>query len=272
LVPLRLVLVESKPVNLESTAMSLTDKVVLITGAGSGIGADAARAFREAGSFVVLNGRREDALMRVRNSIDPSGKSVAIVAGDIGDPRSSRRMVDVAVERFGGVDVLFNNAGVFAPRPFLDVTARELDSYLNLVRGYYFAAQTVIPAMKKRGGGAIVNTGSMWATHAIAATPCSASSTAKGGVHALTGNLAIEFAPDRIRVNAVAPAVVETPLFDAILTREQLASFNTFHPLGRNGTAADITQAVLFLADEERSGWITGVVLPVDGGVTAGRN
>jgi NAD(P)-dependent dehydrogenase (short-subunit alcohol dehydrogenase family) len=91
-------------------------------------------------------------------------------------------------------------------------------------------------------------------------------------VHALSRNLAIEFAPHHIRVNAIAPAVVETPLFDPILTREQLASFNAFHPVGRNGQCRDITEAVLFLADDERSGWITGVVLPVDGGVTAGRN
>jgi len=252
--------------------MSLADKVVLITGAGSGIGADAARAFRTAGSRVVLNGRREEPLKRLAESIDPTGKSVAIVPGDIGDPRTSHRMVQTAIERLGGVDVLFNNAGIFEPKPFLDVTAQDFDCYLNLLRGYYFASQAVIPAMKTRGGGAIVNTGSMWASHAIAATPCSASSTAKGGVHALTGNLAIEFAPHRIRVNAIAPAVVETPLFDPILTREQLASFNTFHPLGRNGQSRDITEAVLFLADEERSGWITGVVLPVDGGVTAGRN
>jgi NAD(P)-dependent dehydrogenase (short-subunit alcohol dehydrogenase family) len=181
-------------------------------------------------------------------------------------------MVEVATERFGGVDVLFNNAGIFAPKAFLDITPDELDQYLNLVRGYFFAAQAVIPSMRRRGGGAIVNTGSMWASHAIAATPCSASSTAKGGVHALTGNLAIEFAPDKIRVNAIAPAVVETPLFDPILSPEQLQSFNQFHPLGRNGRPRDITEAVLFLADEERSGWITGVVLPVDGGVTAGRN
>ena len=252
--------------------MSLADKVVLITGAGSGIGADAARAFRTAGSRLVLNGRREEPLKRLAESIDPTGKSVAIVPGDIGDQRTSHRMVQTAIERFGGVDVLFNNAGIFEPKPFLDVTAQDFDCYLNLLRGYYFASQAVIPAMKTRGGGAIVNTGSMWASHAIAATPCSASSTAKGGVHALTGNLAIEFAPHRIRVNAIAPAVVETPLFDPILTREQLASFNGFHPLGRNGQARDVTEAVLFLADEERSGWITGVVLPVDGGVTAGRN
>ncbi len=133
-------------------------------------------------------------------------------------------------------------------------------------------SQSAITQMRKRRGGAIVNIGSMWATHAIAATPCSGSSTAKGGVDALTRNLAIEFAPDNIRVNAIAPAVVETPLFDALLTSEQLASFNTFHPLGRNGQVKDTTAAILFLADDTSSSWITGVILPVDGGVTAGRN
>jgi NAD(P)-dependent dehydrogenase (short-subunit alcohol dehydrogenase family) len=211
-------------------------------------------------------------LRRVAESIDPAAKRVAVVAGDVGDPQTSREMVAVAVRKFGGVDVLFNNAGIFHPTPFLETTPDELGQYLRLVSGYYYAAQAVIPEMRKRGGGAIVNTGSMWATNAIAATPCSASSTAKGGVHALTTNLAIEFAPDRIRVNAVLPAVVDTPLFDSILTPEQLAGFNAFHPLGRNGRAADVTEAVLFLADEFRSGWITGVLLPVDGGVTAGRN
>ncbi len=252
--------------------MSLANKVVLITGAGTGIGADAARAFHDAGCAVVLNGRRADVLEQTAALIDPSGRTVAVVPGDIGDLVTPRRMVEVATRRFGGVDVLFNNAGIFEPKPFLDITPGELDRYLNLVRGYFFAAQAVVPSMRQRGGGAIVITGSMWATHAVAATPCSASSTAKGGVHALTGNLAIEFAPDRIRVNAVAPAVVETPLFDPILSPEQLQSFNTFHPLGRNGRPRDVTEAALFLADEERSGWITGVVLPVDGGVTAGRN
>jgi NAD(P)-dependent dehydrogenase (short-subunit alcohol dehydrogenase family) len=133
-------------------------------------------------------------------------------------------------------------------------------------------SQIAISEMCKRSGGAIVNIGSMWALHAIAATPCSGSSAAKGAVHSLTRNLAIEFAPQKIRVNAIAPAVVETPLFDSQLTPEQLAGFNAFHPLGRNGQAKDITEAVLFLADDSRSGWITGIVLPVDGGVTTGRN
>jgi NAD(P)-dependent dehydrogenase (short-subunit alcohol dehydrogenase family) len=252
--------------------MSLQNKVVLITGGGTGIGADAARAFHNAGCFVVLNGRRESALEQTASVIDPTGRSTAIVAGDIGNPAISQQMVEKAVRRFGGVDVLFNNAGIFTPRPFLEISPEELEDYLSLVRGYFFASQSVIPAMRRRGGGAIVNTGSMWANHAVAATPCSASSTAKGGVHALTRNLAIEFSPDRIRVNAIAPAVVETPLLEPILSPDQVDSFNAFHPLGRNGQPRDITEAVLFLADDERSGWITGVVLPVDGGVTAGRN
>jgi NAD(P)-dependent dehydrogenase (short-subunit alcohol dehydrogenase family) len=252
----------SGSVEIKEKTMSLQDKVILITGGGSGIGADAAKAFYAAGAKVVLNGRRED----------PTGKNIAYVAGDIGQSATSRRMVALAVERFGGVDVLLNNAGVFRPKPFLDHTEEDLNSYLNLLRGYFFTSQAAIAEMRKRGSGAIINIGSMWSSHAIAATPCSGSSTAKGGVHALTRNLAIEFAPDKIRVNAIAPAVVETPLFDPFLTPEQLASFNAFHPLGRNGQVKDTTAAILFLADDSSSSWITGVVLPVDGGVTAGRN
>ncbi len=252
--------------------MSLQNKVVLITGGGSGIGANTARAFCAAGAKVILNGRRLEVLEKTVAEIDPTGENIACVAGDIGKEETRQGMVSSAVSRFGGVDILFNNAGIFEPKPFLDHSEEDLEDYLNLLRGYFFLTQAAIAKMQKRGSGAIVNIGSMWSLHAIAATPCSASSTAKGAVHALTKNLAIEFAPDKIRVNAIAPAVVETPLFDSLLTNEQLASFNDFHPLGRNGQAQDITEAVLFLADSDRSGWITGVVLPVDGGVTAGRN
>lgn len=252
--------------------MSLQDKVVLITGGGSGIGANTARAFYEAGAKVVLNGRRSDVLQETASKIDPSGENITYVAGDIGKPQTRQQIVALAISQFGGVDILFNNAGIFAPKSFLEHTEDDLDGYLNLLRGYFFMSQAAIPAIQQRGGGAIINIGSMWALHAIAATPCSGSSTAKGAVHALTKNLAIEFASDKIRVNAIAPAVVETPLFDALLTPEQLASFNDFHPLGRNGQARDITEAVLFLADDSRSSWITGIVLPVDGGVTTGRN
>lgn len=252
--------------------MSLEGKVVVITGGGTGLGADAARAIRAAGASLVLNGRREDKLARVAAEIDPGGKHVVYVAGDIGDPEISERVVKTASETFGGVDVLFNNAGIFEPKPFLQVTQEDLWAYFKLMAGYFTVTQQAVVEMKKRGGGAIVSIGSIWAMQGVAATPSTAPSMAKGGIHSLTRALAIEFAPDKIRVNAIAPAVVETPLFDPLLTSEQLASFNNFHPLGRNGQPHDITSALLFLADDALSSWITGVVLPVDGGVTAGRN
>lgn len=132
--------------------------------------------------------------------------------------------------------------------------------------------QAAITAMLRRGSGSIVNIGSMWALHAVAATPSALPATAKGGVHSLTRNLALEFASKHIRVNAIAPALVETPLFDPLLKPEQVKAFNAFHPLGRNGYVSDTTEAILFLSDDSSSGWITGVVLPLDGGVTAGRN
>jgi len=252
--------------------MSLKGKVVVISGAGTGIGADAAKAMRAAGASVVLNGRRADKLEQVASNIDPTGKNVACVAGDIGDAKISSQVVKTAIERFGGIDVLFNNAGIFEPKPFLQVSQADLRGYFNLMGGYFALTQGVVRQMQKGGGGAIISIGSIWAMQGIAATPSSAPSMAKGGIHSLTRALAIELAPDRIRVNAIAPGVVETPLFDPLLTSDQLASFNAFHPLGRNGQPHDITSALLFLADDAASGWITGVVLPVDGGVMAGRN
>ncbi len=126
----------------------------------------------------------------------------------------------------------------------------------------------------KDKGGAIVQTGSMWAIQAIGATPSAAYSAANAGVHAMVRNLAIELAPYNIRINAVAPAVVETPVYNTFLSDDQvkevLPTFNSFHPLGRNGQPHDVAEAILFLASEQAS-WITGTVLPVDGGVTAGR-
>jgi NAD(P)-dependent dehydrogenase (short-subunit alcohol dehydrogenase family) len=129
--------------------------------------------------------------------------------------------------------------------------------------------------MKASGrGGAIVQNGSMWALQAIGATPSAAYSAANAGVHALVKNLAIELAADKIRVNAIAPAVIETPVYGTFLKSEQvktvLATFNAMHPLGRNGQPADAAEALLFLASDQAS-FITGVVLPVDGGVMAGR-
>jgi len=252
--------------------MGLANKVVVITGGGTGMGADAARGFLNAGAKVVINGRREDKLAAVAAALDPTGQQLAYFAGDIRDPAISSALINRAIQQFGGVDVLINNAGVFATKAFLAHTQDDIDGYLQLLRAYFITSQHAITAMLARGSGVVINVGSMWSNHAIAATPCCGAATAKGGVHALTRSLALEFAPNHIRVNAIAPGLVETPLFDPLLTPEQLASFNSFHPLGRNGQVKDTTSALLFLADDELSGWITGVILPLDGGVSAGRN
>ncbi len=255
--------------------MSFQGKVVLITGGGTGIGKAAAERFIALGAKLVINGRREDVLGKTAAQLDASGAKVRSVVGDIADPATAQRMVEAAKKHFGGVDVLINNAGIFKPLPFLQHTAADVNAYLDIIlKGTFFASQAVIPALQQRGGGAIVNVGSMWATQAISLTPSSAYSAAKAGVHALTRNLAIEFAKDKIRVNSVAPAVVETPVYNTFLTPQQVAevlpSFNAFHPLGRNGQPKDIVAAITFLASDEAA-WITGALLPVDGGVTAGR-
>lgn len=252
--------------------MSLQGKVAIITGGGSGIGKDAARGFLEKGASVVINGRRAELLEQTAKELDPSGSRIALVAGDIGLRSTADQIVSTAVSRFGGVDILLNNAGVFETKSFLNYGENDLNKYFNLIRGYFFVTQAAITAMLRRGSGSIVNIGSMWALHAVAATPSALPATAKGGVHSLTRNLALEFASKHIRVNAIAPALVETPLFDPLLKPEQVKAFNAFHPLGRNGYVSDTTEAILFLSDDSSSGWITGVVLPLDGGVTAGRN
>ena len=256
--------------------MRFQDKIAIVTGGGSGMGKETAARFVAEGGSVVINGRNAAKAEAVAREIDPTGTRVVVHVGDVSVPATGEALVKTALERFGRLDVLFNNAGVFAPKPFLDVTEAEYDRFLdNILKGTFFTAQAAAKVMKAAGrGGAIVQTGSMWGLQAIGATPSSAYSAAKAGVHALVKNLAIELAPDKIRVNAIAPAVIETPVYDTFLTPEQvkavLPTFNAFHPLGRNGQVADVAEALLFLASDQAS-FITGVVLPVDGGVMAGR-
>lgn len=254
--------------------MSFTNKVAIVTGGGTGIGEAAARELVKRGAKVVINGRRADVIAQSAHSIDPTLKSVAYLAADIGNVDTGSRLVELAEQRFGGVDILLNNAGIFVPKPFLEHTEQDYDRFLTtILKGKFFMAQAAARAMRKRGG-AIVHTGSMWSLMAVGATPSSAYSAANAGVHALVRNLAIELAPYKIRVNAIAPAVVETPVYETFMSKDQvkqvLPTFNSFHPIGRNGQPMDVASAILFLASEEAS-WITGVVLPVDGGVTAGR-
>jgi NAD(P)-dependent dehydrogenase (short-subunit alcohol dehydrogenase family) len=256
--------------------MRFQDKVAVITGGASGIGKEVATRFVAEGGSVVINGRDQAKTEAAAKVIDPSGKRVAIHVGDVATPATGEALVKTAIDRFGRLDILFNNAGVFAPKPFLETSEAEYDRFADIIlKGSFFTAQAAAKAIKAGGrGGAIVQTGSMWGLQAIGATPSSAYSAAKAGVHALVKNLAIELAPDGIRVNAIAPAVIETPVYDTFLSPEQvkavLPTFNALHPLGRNGQAAEAAEALLFLASDQAS-FITGVVLPVDGGVMAGR-
>lgn len=249
-------------------------KVAIVTGGGSGIGKEVAIRLVQEGANVVIGGRDENKLQKAAHEIDPTGEKVRYFAGDIADPKTAKNLVKVASETFGGVDILINNAGVFNPKSFLDITETEYDWFLDtILKGKFFMAQAAAKAMQQRGGGAIVQTGSLWALQAVKATPSSAYSAANAGVHALTHNLAIELAESNIRINTVAPGVVETPVYNTFMSEDQvkeaLPTFNSFHPLGRNGQPADIAEAILFLASSNAS-WITGTILPVDGGVMDG--
>jgi NAD(P)-dependent dehydrogenase (short-subunit alcohol dehydrogenase family) len=253
-----------------------SDKVVLITGGGGGIGRAAAQRFLDQGASVVLSGTRESVLEAAQRDLDPGGERTLTVAGQITSRDAAQALVARAVDRFGGVDVLVNSTGIFRPAPFEEQTEEHFEEALgSILRPTYWVSQAVVPWMRMRGGGAIVNVGSMWAVDAIATTPTSAYSAAQAGRHVLTKNLAIELAADHIRVNTVALAFVETPAYERFMSPEEaqavLESVDGFHPLGRRGQPDDVAEAVVFLAGDGAR-WITGTTLPIDGGVLAGRS
>jgi NAD(P)-dependent dehydrogenase (short-subunit alcohol dehydrogenase family) len=256
--------------------MEFDDQVALITGGGGGIGKAAARRFLEEGARVVLNGRRREVLEAARVELDPRGGRVEVVAEDASSQEAAERIVTAAVERFDRLDVLVNSTGLFRIAPFEEQTEAQLEEALDTtLRPTFYVSQAAVSPMREGGGGAIVTVGSMWAIDAITTTHTSGYSAAQAARHALTKNLAIELAPDRIRVNAVALAFVETPAYERFMSpeeaREVLDSVNGFHPLGRHGRPEDVVEAILFLASD-RASWITGTTLPIDGGVLAGRS
>jgi NAD(P)-dependent dehydrogenase (short-subunit alcohol dehydrogenase family) len=255
--------------------MEFKDKVVVIPGGGGGIGKAAAKRFLEEGASVVLNGRRQSVLDAAKAELDPSGERTELIAGDVSHRDEAQRLIAGAVERFGGVDVIVNSTGIFRVTPFLEQTEEHMEEALDsILRPTYWVTQAAVPSMIERGGGAVVSVGSMWAIEAIGATPASAYSAAQAGRHMLTRNLALELAPNRVRINTVALAFVETPAYERFMSAEDaratLDSVNGFHPLGRHGYPQDVVEAILFLAGD-RAGWITGTTIPIDGGATAGK-
>ncbi len=245
--------------------MSDSNETVVITGASSGIGLGVARAYVARGAHVVLNARNEGKLAIAARELGHA-ESLAVIPGDIGSRATGRALVEAALERFGRLDVLVNNAGHFYAKPFSEYTEEDLDGFLQThLKGMYFTTQAAIEPMRRQGGGAIVNITTVLASRAASAIPATGPVAAKGGMNAITRSLAVELAPENIRVNTVAPGIIKTPIHG--LAEEEFDQLNAMQPLGRVGEVQDVVDAVLYLAD---ANFVTGVVLPVDGGAAAG--
>ena len=236
--------------------MSNDSKTVVITGASQGIGGALVKAYRKAGFRVIANSRSIGA------STDPD---ILNVAGDIADPATAEKIFSEGLKRFGRVDTLVNNAGIFTAKPFTAFTAEDWASNLAInLGGFFHVTQRAVRQMESQGSGHIVQITSSLVDQPISGVPSVMASITKGGLNAATRSLAIEYATRGIRVNAVSPGIIKTPMHPP----ETHAGLSTLHPVGRMGEISDIVDAILFL---ENAPFVTGEILQVDGGQSAGR-
>jgi NAD(P)-dependent dehydrogenase (short-subunit alcohol dehydrogenase family) len=244
--------------------MKTQPKTVVITGASSGIGLALAAAFLQRGDNVVGNARTAERLQQAAASLGSPDNFLG-VPGDIADPAVGTALVRQAVERFGQVDVLVNNAGIFNAKPFVDYTQDDLEALVDTnLKGFVYASQAAARHMVERKAGRIINITASIALAPNQSVPALLPVLIKGGINQATKALALELAPHNVQVTAVAPGIIDTPLY----TKDMHGFLDTLQPAGRIGTTQEIVDAVLYLSG---AGFTTGIVLPVDGGMSAGK-
>ncbi|WP_029269946.1 SDR family NAD(P)-dependent oxidoreductase [Flavobacterium sp. KJJ] len=239
-------------------------QTIIVTGAASGIGKGIAKYFLDRGDNVVINSVTLSALESTYKEFG-AGNNLAMFAGDVSKKQTGEQLVKIALEKFGAVDVLVNNAGIFDSKPFLEVDEAYLDKFLTTnFKGTYFTTQAVIPQMLEQKDGVVINIGTPLVNHGLGGWPASAPVSSKGAIHALTIQLAAEFGKQNIRINTVAPGVIRTPMHG---DKADLSA--GLHLVNRVGEINDVAEMVYTVA---KSNFITGSIINVDGGKGAGHN